>query len=471
MSVPRCLSLAGFISGERVSGVVALLKPRARSVAQRWWRHLACSLGGADEAAFVDEAERELNGLWASVLAGTASSWLADEGRRQRDRGVPFDELICSIHLFEEACVDELRALGLADRALLEAYVSLDRLSHARIVTLVRAYFQAETADASAREGALTAALAETRRLSRLHDLHGADPKMRDLYERISLCAKTRDTVLVCGETGTGKELVARAIHAEAGDPPSRFVAINCAAISRDLVESELFGHRRGSFSGAHTDRPGLARAASGGTLFLDEVTEISTETQAKLLRLIQERAVRMIGDVREVPVDLRIVASSNRPLEDALREGRLRRDLYYRLQRLVLHLPPLRDRRGDIPLLVNHFVQTRGERRSFTPAALERLTYHPWPGNVRELENVVHAACVFGEGATIRVEDLPPFDGAEEALPVGTQATSLKSAERETIARVLHDTEGNVAMASRVLGISRKQLYVKLRGYGITPR
>ena len=471
MNAPRCVALVASASSEPVRHVAELLLPRVPAVAHRWWCQRGCSFGSSDEETFVEMAQAELRGLFHSVMDGTAATWLAEEGRRQRDRGVGFDDLVCSIHLFEEACLEELRGAGLADRELLDAFLALDRLSHTRIVTLSRAYYHAETGALREREEALTLALAGTRGRMGMHQLKGAAPKMRELYERISLCARTRDTVLVCGETGTGKELVARAIHAEAGDAASKFVAVNCAAISRDLVESELFGHRRGSFSGAHADRQGLARAAAGGTLFLDEVTEIPTDTQAKLLRLIQERAVRTIGDTHESAVDIRIVASTNRPLEEALREGRLRRDLYYRLQRLVLRVPPLRDRREDIPLLVQHFMDARGEQRAFSRAALDRLAHHAWPGNVRELENVVHSACVFGEGSSIRVEDLPPLDPSAEAAPEGAPVTSLKSAERETIARVLKDTDGNVSMASRVLGISRKQLYVKLKVYGLDAR
>ncbi|MBI5488741.1 MAG: sigma-54-dependent Fis family transcriptional regulator [Deltaproteobacteria bacterium] len=299
---------------------------------------------------------------------------------------------------------------------------------------------------------------------------------MHTLYERVALAACGRETALIVGESGTGKELVAQAIHRQSGDPADRFVAVNCAALPRALMESELFGHARGSFSGATERRLGLARAASGGTLFFDEITELDVEAQAKLLRLIQERAVRPVGENREVPVQVRIVASTNEDLAAALGRGKLRRDLYYRLQRWVVRVPPLRDRLEDIPLLAAHFAARwhvscgAASAPELTAAALDRLALHNWPGNVRELENVVFQACATASGRRVGVGDLPllgePAADPTAAAPFGP--ISLREAERGAIASAMAHTAGNKTMAARLLGISRKQLYVKLRLYGL---
>jgi transcriptional regulator with AAA-type ATPase domain len=304
---------------------------------------------------------------------------------------------------------------------------------------------------------------------SRLGGYVGAGPAAQRLYRRIELAARGRDTALIAGESGTCKELVARAIHEVAGDPADRFVAVNCAALPRELVESELFGHRRGAFSGATADRRGLFRAAAGGTLFLDEISELLPDAQAKLLRVLQERLVRPLGGEREEPVDVRVLAATNRSLARALAEGQLRRDLFYRLQRFVIEMPPLRERREDLGLLVEHFAARFAEgageeRRPFSPAALARLEAHDWPGNARELENAVCEALLAAEGPEVRPDDLPPLGAAEPALV----PRSLREAERQAIAEALRRADGNKSQASRVLGISRKQLYVKIRDYGL---
>ncbi|GMV44153.1 MAG: hypothetical protein AMXMBFR64_58690 [Myxococcales bacterium] len=455
---------------ERVVEVGALLRPHIGAVARRWATAHAATWEGTDPREDERRFAEELGGLLDHLDQGNLIAWLCAEGRRHQQAGVPFAEVVASVHLFEQACVDELRAAGLSGDQVLDAYLSLDRLSHVRVMLLANAYYDAEVEAAREVGAALTRELATTRGRSSFHALRGASRPMQELYEHVALCARGRETVLICGETGTGKELIARAIHAESGDPPERFIAVNCAAMARELVESELFGHRKGAFSGAHTDRPGLARSAAGGTLFLDEVTEIPPDVQAKLLRLIQEHAVRPVGDTREIPVDVRVVASTNRALEAEVRAGRFRRDLYYRLARLVLRVPPLRDRADDVPMLVAHFLERASLRKTLSTAALDRLSLHSWPGNVRELENVVHAACAFARGDLIRVEDLPPL-AEDEALPDVERPQTLRGAERETIARVMEEARGNVSMAARVLGISRKQLYVKLRLYGIEPR
>ena len=250
---------------------------------------------------------------------------------------------------------------------------------------------------------------------SSFHGLVGASATMRQLYDQVEAAGVTRGTILIVGESGTGKELVARAIHECGPQPTAPFVALNCAAIPKDLIESELFGYKRGAFSGANADYLGLFRAADGGTLFLDEVTEMSADTQSKLLRAIQERTVRPVGSTKEVAVDVRLIASTNRDPEEAVKAGRLREDLYYRLQASVIQIPPLRERLEDIPLLVEHFIElfnAKADARSSGHGSRGRSSRgdarYSWPGNVRELANAIEAAFTFGRSQMIRLQDLP---------------------------------------------------------------
>ncbi len=313
---------------------------------------------------------------------------------------------------------------------------------------------------------------------------------MRRLYRRIEAVAATRSTVLIVGESGTGKELVARAIHA-GGSQRQSFIPLNCAAIPKDLVESELFGYRRGAFSGANTDHPGLLRAADGGTVFLDEITEMSPDLQAKLLRAIQERAVRPVGATHEIPIDVRIVASTNRDPAEAARTGQLRADLYYRLQVNVLEIPPLRDRSDDIGALAWHFLKLLNGRSQATrsvegiePDAMSALQAYDWPGNVRELSNTIESAFTFGASSTVTLDDLPTrivnaWRVAPRAILSSTIAASEPPSiqspgsyaefERDAIAKALERTGGNKVQAARLLKISRKKLYDRIERYGLS--
>lgn len=317
--------------------------------------------------------------------------------------------------------------------------------------------------------------------------LVGSCAVMRQLYERIEAAAWTRSTVLIVGESGTGKELVARALHERSKRGP--FVPFNCAALPKDLIESELFGHKRGAFSGANNDYLGLFRSADGGTLFLDEITEMAPETQAKLLRTLQEHTVRPVGSVSEIPLDVRVIASTNRNSEEAVRAGLLRQDLYYRLQVNVLTVPPLRERRSDIPALVDHFIdlynsrsvrdETRVDGIEFD--ALRILMEHEWPGNVRELGNAIESAFTFGRTPIIGIEDLPPTvihqrnaipakeargDSLDESA--GSSVKTFAEAECELICHALERTSGNKVQAAKLLNISRKKLYAKIDRYRI---
>jgi two-component system response regulator PilR (NtrC family) len=310
----------------------------------------------------------------------------------------------------------------------------------------------------------------------------GKSPRMQAVFDVIRKTADSDSTVMVTGESGTGKELVARALHAASGRRDGPFVSVNCGAVAETLMESELFGHVKGAFTGAIAAAEGLFSSANGGTLFLDEITEIAPSVQVKLLRAIQERQVRRVGDVRDLPIDVRLIAASNRDLARAVADGVLREDLFYRLNVIPIQLPPLRDRREDIPLLVAHFIQKVGAAqgkavRSVSPAALAILEGHPWPGNIRELENVIERAMVLGSGPVIDVDVLPPNlrqPGAAESVPVHLPAAGLDleatmaRIEQRYIEMALERTSGVQTRAAELLKVSFRQFRYKLRKHSI---
>jgi DNA-binding NtrC family response regulator len=307
----------------------------------------------------------------------------------------------------------------------------------------------------------------------------GKSRPMQTLYDRIAAAARARSTILILGESGTGKELVARAIHYASADAGRPFVPVNCAALPHDLIESELFGYRKGSFTSASSDAPGLFKAAEGGTLFLDEITEMAQDTQAKLLRVLQEKAVRAVGAARETPVNVRVIASTNRDPVHAVGQGKLREDLYYRLSVAPIKVPPLREHLEDVPQLAYHFIQKlndQGERTvtGIDDAALDVLCRYRWPGNVRELENVIAAAFTFGTSPKIGRSDLPPNLVRDQVMAAGSAVlpfdgvVSIREAERILIVTAMTRFEGNKTRVAKALGISRKQLYVKLTQYGL---
>ena len=310
--------------------------------------------------------------------------------------------------------------------------------------------------------------------------LVGSSAGLRQAIELAAKVARHPSTVLVTGESGTGKELIARLIHAESPRSRGPFVAINCGAIPDALLESELFGHVRGAFTGANEARPGLFEEASGGTLFLDEIGEIPAALQVKLLRALQEGEVRRVGDNASRAVDARVVAATSRDLDADVREGRFRPDLFYRLNVVRIPLPPLRERVEDVPLLVRHFLDTFRRRLSLrieavSPAAMRVLAEYPWPGNVRELENVMERAMVLADGRTIDVDDLPETvrtPDAAAALASESADLSVKrrlaSLERSLIQRALARTHGNRTRAARLLELSPRALLYKIKEYGL---
>jgi DNA-binding NtrC family response regulator len=309
----------------------------------------------------------------------------------------------------------------------------------------------------------------ELRRMGRFGGMVGASKAMQQTYDLIVRVAPTSSTVLIIGETGTGKELVAQTIHQRSRRTSGTFVPLNCGAVSANLIESELFGHERGSFTGAERKHRGIFERASGGTLFLDEITEMPMDLQVKLLRILETGIVTRVGGDEAIPVDVRVLAATNREPGEAVRHGKLREDLLYRLNVFPIEVPPLRERDGDIALLARHFLEQlnkdAGTNKSLTPAAIERLERHPWPGNVRELKNAVERAHIIS-GARIDQDSLP-LRGVEAAAgePSGALAvgSTIAEVEQKLILATLERCGGNKTAAAAVLGISAKTLYNKL--------
>jgi DNA-binding NtrC family response regulator len=310
----------------------------------------------------------------------------------------------------------------------------------------------------------------------------GHSPAMAQLRRRVRQAAPTDETVLICGESGTGKELVARALHTASRRAARQLVSLNCPALSPQLAESELFGHRRGAFTGADADRTGRFELAAGGTILLDEITEIDLPLQAKLLRVLQERTFEPVGSSETRTADVRVIASTNRDMRAEIAAGRFREDLYYRLAVVPLELPPLREREGDVSLLAKYFLERAARRLDRDPIELaddarELLSAYHWPGNVRELENLITRACVLNPGPSISAAVLRPWLAQPECVDtVGGGApalagTRLEDMERATIVATLQKFAGNRAKTAAALGIGVRTLSGKLRGYGYAPR
>ena len=312
-------------------------------------------------------------------------------------------------------------------------------------------------------------------RATRFEDLIGASPAMQKLYDQLARIADTETSILITGESGTGKELVARSLHARSRRYEKPFVPVNCAALPDTLLESELFGHAKGAFTDARSDRKGLFAQAEGGTLFLDEIGEMPLAMQPKLLRALEESKVRPVGSDQEVPFDVRIVTATNRDLETAIEESRFREDLFFRINVIQLDMPPLRSRGTDVLLLAQHYLEAFAERagkevEGLSDAVAERLLNYSWPGNVRELRNVVERAVALTRYSKLAVEDLPEkvreyrssqvFIGGEDP----SELVPIEEVERRYIEHVLQAVDGNKTMAARILGLDRKTLYRKLQ-------
>jgi len=328
------------------------------------------------------------------------------------------------------------------------------------------------------------------------HALVGSSPQMQDVMKVIEKVADTPSTVLITGESGTGKELIATALHEGSSRHDKPFIRINCAAIPRDLIESELFGYERGAFTGAVTSKPGRFELADGGTLFLDEIGEVPVEMQVKLLRALQESEFERVGGIKTTHVDVRLIAATNRDLNAEIEAGRFRKDLYYRLAVVPINVPPLRERPSDVPTLVRHFVDKYNRRlnkriEGMTDEAMSLLQAYAWPGNIRELENLIERTLLFADGPLIGAGDLPqllrppgtttPLPGPAPAplpgaLPAPAGETGLKDIvrqraaelEKDLITRALEETGGNVTRAAKLLQISRKSLQTKMKEFSL---
>lgn len=450
-------------------------------------------------------------------MNGTASILIVDDD--QRNREMLAEALIQAGFQVDTAC-DGVEALRKLETVQYEAVLSdirmapcsgLDLLDSLRKtmqempIVLLTAFGSVETAIQAMKHGAfeyllkpvnlddlvltMTRAIEYRRLIERNRSLQevfrerpratslvGQSKKMVEVFKLVGKVARSRTAILIQGESGTGKELIARAIHDNSTRAAYRFIAVNCSAIPDSLLESEFFGHIKGSFTGAHTMRRGLLEEASGGTFFLDEVGDLSPAGQAKLLRVLQEGELRKIGSNESIQVDLRVIAASRRNLAELVAVSRFREDLLYRLNTVTIHLPPLRERLEDIPLLAEFFLARYGDQKevpvtSFSPPAVRALVEYFWPGNVRELEHVIERAVALSPHAILSVDDLPPeviMKDRGDSDHMNVFPGTLKALQREQILKTLKSTHGNKERTARLLGISRRTLYRLLERYGI---
>jgi DNA-binding NtrC family response regulator len=384
----------------------------------------------------------------------------------------------------------DLKMTGMDGIALLEHLVALDS---SIIVILLTAHGTIESAKEALRRGAYDylqkpydkQALLETinRALDKLNaidtEIVSASPKMENVKKMVLKVAHSSSTVLIRGESGTGKELIARAIHNQSPRESEMFQAVNCAAINENLLESELFGHERGSFTGAHAEKKGLFEVADRGSLFLDEIAELDVSMQAKLLRALQERKIRRVGGTHEISVDVRVIAATNRDLRAMVADGRFRDDLYYRLNVLSIDVPPLRERREDIPVLIDFFLKkhTRNTSRlvrGLTSETRKLMVDYGWPGNVRQLESAIERAILLCEGDLITIEDLPlevrqeASPAAEGAFKLPPEGISFEDVERGLIMQAMEQTDYNITKAAKLLGLTFRTLQYRLEKFGI---
>jgi len=429
--------------------------------------------------------------------------------REKGHQAVPFNSAARALEQ-----IDALQPQIVITDIKMEAMSGFDVLRHVRehhrqtAVILITAYGSAETAveamkmgatdyvlkpfkidelqtriqkalDFQAAVGEVTYLRKELKNRYRFENIVGTSRKMQQVYNLINKVADTDSTVLIQGESGTGKELVARGLHFNSNRQHHPFIAINCSALPENLLESELFGHKKGAFTGAVSDKRGLFEEANLGTIFLDEVNSMATSLQTKLLRVLQEREVRRVGDNKSSPVNVRVVGATNEPLQPKMKDGTFREDLYYRLAVIPVEIPPLRERLEDVPLLVNHFLQkqanvTGGEPKKVDPAAVDILCHYDYPGNVRELENAIERACALCDEEMILPTDLPPqvvaaaqgekADKAVAAMPIGQPLEDfIQQQERRYIEATLAHCGGSREKAASMLGISMATLYRKV--------
>lgn len=449
-----------------------------------WHRRYADDFGEwrtLSETAFIAVYGRDLDGLLRGLAAGddrVLEATTRATGRELAAHRVPFAEIVAASRLLDETLCSRIDGADGGGVAPAPVGRAIARLRYCRLILLADSYYTERDAETGARiEGLEKEADDLARGLvgrAMFHRLVGHSSAMQDVYEQIEVAARGYGSVLIVGETGTGKELAATALHERGAAPGAPLVAVNCANLPRELVESELFGHRKGAFTGADREYFGLIRSASGGTLFLDEITEMPLESQAKLLRALAEHRVRPVGSARGHAVEVRFLASTNRDPRKAVESGQLREDLFYRLNVHTIDMPPLRDRIEDVPALAEHFLGVIARRRSRPVAtmdanALDALSSYLWPGNVRELRNAVEHAEARAGGDRIGRAALPAYIVSAGRRPAARPAApapirSLRELEDEHIERALQMAGGNKAEAARTLGISRHRLYENLR-------
>ena len=447
----------------------------------------------------VDDDEGHL-----SVVKTVIKSWGydvegADDGTKavEKAKDRPFDLIVMDVRMAEMSGIEALKVIKKYNPAIpiliMTAYSSVESAVEA---LKAGAYdYLTKPLDFDVLKLTLERALDHTslrvenlelkKKLRSSHDLTniiGKSQPMKELIEMVAMVAPSEATALITGESGTGKELIARSIHYNSGRKEGPLVTVNCAALTETLLESELFGHEKGAFTGADRRREGRFMQANKGTIFLDEIGEMSSVMQAKLLRVIQDREIQRVGSDFTLKVDVRILAATNRDLQEDVSVGKFREDLYYRLNVVTLRVPPLRERVEDIPLLAQHFLEKYARKnkkrmKGFTPLAMDMFLKYDWPGNVRELENAVERAVILGPGDYITEKELPlsitkPYPHAEEAdtpTRLREQPQSLEEAEKEAVLTALKAAGGNKSETARVLGITRKTLHKKLQKYGVT--
>ena len=389
-----------------------------------------------------------------------------------------------------DLALTDLKMTGMDGIELLQHLLAYDS---SIIVILLTAHGSIESAKEALRRGAFDylekpydkAALLETinRALDRLNaidiEIISASPKMETVKKMILKVARSNSTVLIRGESGTGKELIARAVHNQSPRNDEMFQAVNCAAINENLLESELFGHEKGSFTGAHAEKKGLFEIADRGTLFLDEIAELDVGIQAKLLRALQERKIRRVGGTHEISVDVRVIAATNRDLRAMVSDGRFRDDLYYRINVLSIDVPPLRERREDIPVLIDYFLKkhTKNTSRLITGLTSETrklMIEYSWPGNVRQLESAIERAILLAESDKITLEDLPTEvrqevgPASEGAFKLPAEGINFEDVERNLITQAMEQTDYNITKAAKLLGLTFRTLQYRLEKFGI---
>ncbi|HXH13279.1 MAG TPA: sigma-54 dependent transcriptional regulator [Alphaproteobacteria bacterium] len=406
-------------------------------------------------------------------------------------RDVPFDLAIVDIRMPEISGIDVLKALKRINAQMPVLMTTAYSSMHTAIEAIRQGAYDYLSKPCKIEELTITVKRAleqyklrqenqyfrqELRQKYKFENIVGATPAMLEVYKTVARLVDSKATVLIQGESGTGKELIARAIHFNGVRAERPFVAVECASLAESLLESELFGHVRGAFTGAVETKKGLFEIADGGTIFLDEIAEISPALQAKLLRVLQEHEIRRVGGTDAIALDVRVIAATNKDLESLVTAGRFRGDLFYRLNVVTIHLPPLRERQDDIPLLANHFLRKYSEANGklishITPLAMELLCSHDWPGNVRELEHTIERAVTLTMNTCLLPDDLPP-KLQQRTAPARQGLThpllTLEEVEKLHIQAVLRATQGNKKRAAQILGINRRSLYRMARRYGL---